>query len=139
MKWKKLAALMLGALLCIAALSGCGNDAAGNASGGKTLTIGDTTFNSSNEEPDINPHNAYAGWACIRYGVGETLVKYSDTMELQPWLATKWENTDPLTWKLILRDDKNGPIPVPVESNQRSCACLGIESWIKSPCAVSPT
>ena len=95
---------MLGALLCIAALSGCGNDAAGNASGGKTLTIGDTTFNSSNEEPDINPHNAYAGWACIRYGVGETLVKYSDTMELQPWLATKWENTDPLTWKLILRD-----------------------------------
>ena len=104
MKWKKLAALMLGALLCIAALSGCGNDAAGNASGGKTLTIGDTTFNSSNEEPDINPHNAYAGWACIRYGVGETLVKYSDTMELQPWLATKWENTDPLTWKLILRD-----------------------------------
>ena len=67
--------------------------------------IGDTTFNTSNEEPDVNPHNSYAGWACIRYGVGETLVKYSDDMEIQPWLATQWENVDDLTWKITLRDD----------------------------------
>lgn len=105
MKWKKLTALMLGAMLCIGAMTGCSNDTAGNSSGKKVLTIGDTTFNSSNEEPDVNPHNAYAGWACIRYGIGETLVKYSDDMELQPWLAVKWENTDPLTWKLTLRDN----------------------------------
>lgn len=105
MKWKKLAALMIGALLCVGAITGCGNDSAGGGSGNKVLTIGDTTFNSSNEEPDVNPHNAYAGWACIRYGIGETLVKYSDDMELQPWLAVKWENTDPLTWKLTLRDN----------------------------------
>lgn len=42
----------------------------------KTMVIGDTTFNSSNEELDVNPHNSYSGWACIRYGIGETLVKY---------------------------------------------------------------
>lgn len=105
MKWKKLAALMIGALLCVGAITGCSHDSAGSSSGKKVLTIGDTTFNSSNEEPDVNPHNAYAGWACIRYGIGETLVKYSDDMELQPWLAVKWENTDPLTWKLTLRDN----------------------------------
>lgn len=50
----------------------------------KVMVIGDTTFNGSNEEPDVNPHNTYAGWACIRYGIGETLVKYSDNMEIQP-------------------------------------------------------
>lgn len=88
-------------------LAGCGNDqsTATNNDGQKKLVIGDTTFNSSNEENDVNPHNAYAGWACIRYGIGETLVKYSDDMQIQPWLAVKWENIDELTWKITLRDN----------------------------------
>lgn len=105
-KWKKIAALLLSAALCVGAFAGCGsNQSAGKGAEGKVLTIGDTSFNSSNEESDVNPHNAYAGWACIRYGIGETLVKYSDNMEIEPWLATKWENTDPLTWKITLRDN----------------------------------
>ena len=91
--------------LCVMVAVGCGNDKTSPQSTGKTLTIGDTTFNSSNEESDVNPHNAYAGWACIRYGIGETLIKYSDNMELMPWLAVKWENVDELTWKLTLRDN----------------------------------
>ena len=70
----------------------------------KKLVFGDTTFNAENEEADINPHNTYAGWACVRYGVGETLFKFSDTMELEPWLATGYENIDDLTWKITLRD-----------------------------------
>ena len=52
----------------------------------KTFVFGDTTFNAENEEADINPQNTYAGWACIRYGVGETLFRYSDTMEIEPWI-----------------------------------------------------
>ena len=55
------------------------------------MVIGDTTFNTSNEENNVNPHDSYSGWACIRYGIGETLVKYSDNMEIQPWLAKEWE------------------------------------------------
>ncbi len=65
---------------------------------------GDTTFNPENEEPDVNPHNAYSGWACIRYGIGETLFRYSDSMEIEPWLATDYERTDDLTWNITLRE-----------------------------------
>lgn len=70
----------------------------------KSFTFGDTTFNAENEEQDINPHNAYSGWACIRYGVGETLFRYSDGMEIEPWLATGYQRVDDLTWKIFLRD-----------------------------------
>ena len=65
------------------AQAGAGADA--QAAGKKTMTIGDTTFNPENAEPDVNPHNDYAGWATIRYGIGETLFKLSDDMELTPW------------------------------------------------------
>ena len=51
---------------------------------GKKMVIGDTTFNAENWEETIDPHRTYNGWPCIRYGVGETLVHYTDTMELEP-------------------------------------------------------
>ena len=106
---KKIMALLLTVTLSLG-LYGCGskNDktesgtstaaesdtsaAATDGSEKKTLVIGDTTFNPSNEELDVNPHNSYSGWACIRYGIGETLAK-------------EWENTDPLTWKITLQDN----------------------------------
>ena len=80
----------------------------------KTFVFGDTTFNAENEEADINPQNTYAGWACIRYGVGETLFRYSDTMEIEPWVAKEYENIDELTWKITLNDGV-------VFSNGRAC------------------
>ena len=60
----------------------------------KTFVFGDTTFNAENEESNINPHSAYCGWACIRYGVGETLMKINDSMELEPWIAEGYELVD---------------------------------------------
>ena len=80
----------------------------------KTFVFGDTTFNAENEEADINPQNTYAGWACIRYGVGETLFRYSDAMEIEPWIAKEYENIDELTWKITLNDGV-------VFSNGRAC------------------
>ena len=83
---KKIMALLLTVTLSLG-LYGCGskNDktesgtstaagsdisaAATDGSEKKTLVIGDTTFNPSNEELDVNPHNSYSGWACIRYGI----------------------------------------------------------------------
>ena len=75
------------------------------ASGGKTMVIGDTTFNAENWEETVDPHRTYNGWACIRYGIGETLVHYTDTMELEPWLAKSWENDGDLTWTITLQDN----------------------------------
>ncbi len=100
---KKIIAYFLAAGLT-ALLAGCGT--ADNTSvQKKTMVIGDTTFNSENWEETIDPHRAYNGWACIRYGVGETLVHYTDNMELEPWLAKSWENDGNLTWTITLQDD----------------------------------
>ena len=121
------------AVLCLAAglLAGCGGSSAGagkstasgvEADGGstqaestgdskevsagqKTMVIGDTTFNAENWEETVDPLRTYNGWACIRYGIGETLVHYTDTMELEPWLAKSWENDGNLTWTITLQDD----------------------------------
>lgn len=101
--------------ICVLVLSaaGCGSDSSASdsastetaSSGETTFVFGDTTFNSENEEYDVNPHNAYSGWACIRYGIGETLFQYSDDMELEPWLATGYERLDDYTWEIYLRED----------------------------------
>lgn len=104
---QKIVALLMAMCLFVSLLAGCSADQDSSASdGGKTkFVFGDTTFNAENEEPDVNPHNAYSGWACIRYGIGETLFHYSDAMEIEPWLATDYELVDELTWKITLRDD----------------------------------
>ncbi|MDE6896297.1 MAG: ABC transporter substrate-binding protein, partial [Lachnospiraceae bacterium] len=74
------------------------------AEGEKVFYYGDTTFNAENDESDVNPHNGYSGWACIRYGIGETLFRYTDSMESEPWLATEYKNVDENTWEITLRD-----------------------------------
>ena len=97
-------ALMMTALVATACGGGSSSDSAAGTGSAKVMTIGDTTFNPENAEPNVNPHEDYAGWACIRYGIGETLVHYSDNMEIEPWLAKSWENVDDLTWKITLQD-----------------------------------
>ena len=85
---KKILASLLALCLSLGILAGCGSSNTPAQSGGKkTFVFGDTTFNAENEEPTINPHDAYSGWACIRYVVGETLMKNADDGTLEPWLA----------------------------------------------------
>lgn len=92
-------------MICFLAvlLAGCGQETQ-QADGEKVLIFGDTTFNAENGEADINPHNGSSGWACIRYGVGETLFRFDDHMEVEPWLAQSYEMLDEYTWKISLRD-----------------------------------
>ena len=52
----------------------------------------------------LNPHDNYSGWSAVRYGVGETLFKYNDNMEIEPWLATDYEFIDDTTVKITLRE-----------------------------------
>ena len=103
---KRAISLILCLCLAFSLLAGCSNKAgqANGADSKKTMVIGDTTFNSENWEETVDPHRTYNGWACIRYGIGETLVRYTDTMELEPWLATSWESDGDCTWIITLRD-----------------------------------
>ncbi len=103
---KKQVSLLFVLCLVLGLLAGCGGGKpeGGSAGTAKKLVIGDTTFTPDNLEKSIDPHDAYSGWACIRYGVGETLVRYTDNMEVEPWLATSWKNIDSLTWEITLRE-----------------------------------
>ena len=100
---KKALTLILALCLILSLFGGIGGTAFADAK--KTMVIGDTTFNAENWEETVDPHRTYNGWPCIRYGIGETLVHYTDTMELEPWLATAWENDGALNWTITLRDD----------------------------------
>lgn len=82
---------------------GCQSTAA-DGTDEKVFVYGDTTFNAENDESDVNPHNGYSGWACIRYGIGETLFHYSDSMEIEPWLAESYELVDDTTWRITLHE-----------------------------------
>ena len=115
---KKILAILLVLCLSVGILAGCGSsastpaasgDGSGNSSGTapaakKTFVFGDNTFNASNEEPTINPHEAYSGWPCIRYGVGETLMKIADDGTLEPWLAESATNVNETTWEIVIKD-----------------------------------
>ena len=109
---KRTLAIALVLCLCVGLLAGCGGSASTEKSGSgpaattakKTFVFGDTTFNAENEEPTINPHEAYSGWPCIRYGVGETLMKIADDGTLQPWLAESAKHINETTWEIVIKD-----------------------------------
>ena len=117
LKWKRngfaTLAVML-AMLVSVALAGCGGAGAGasdgagttaDADGEKVFVYGTTGYGVQMDDTGLNPHSAYSGWSAVRYGVGETLFKFNDAMEAEPWLATSYEFTDENHVKIELRDD----------------------------------
>lgn len=71
---------------------------------GKTFVYGTTGYSEEMGDAGLNPHDNYSGWSALRYGVGETLFKYNDNMEVEPWLATDYEFVDDHTVQITLRD-----------------------------------
>ena len=114
LKTRPLGAVMAGLLACslaafgAASLTGCsGSDSSSssaNAGGEKTFVYGTTGYGVEMDDAGLNPHDAYSGWSAVRYGVGETLFKFSDSMEPEPWLATDYEFVDETHCKITLRD-----------------------------------
>ena len=103
MKKKILAAVLAAAMV----MSMTGVSAAAKSkekSEGTTFIYGTTGYSEEMGDAGLNPHDNYSGWSCLRYGVGETLFKYNDNMEIEPWLATDYEFTDDNTVKITLRD-----------------------------------
>ena len=53
----------------------------------------------------IDPTNqTNACWNCMRFGIGETLFKFDDSMTPQPWLAESAETEDYTTWVVTLKE-----------------------------------
>lgn len=101
MKKKITAVLMSCAMICgTAAAPGVSVSAAEE----KTFVYGTVGYGEAQGDAGLNPHDNYSGWSALRYGVGETLFKYNDNMEIEPWLATDYEFVDDTTVKITLRD-----------------------------------
>ena len=140
---KKILAILMVLCLSVGILAGCGSSANAPASSGenssassdaasgtkKTFVFGDNTFNASNEEPTINPHEAYSGWPCIRYGVGETLMKIADDGTLEPWLAESATNVNETTWEIVIKDSV-------CFSNGRKCDAAAVKACLEHPIEV---
>ncbi|WP_314620716.1 ABC transporter substrate-binding protein [uncultured Selenomonas sp.] len=79
-----------------AIFAGCGSDKADNS----TLKVGVTNFADS-----LEPTENYFAWVVMRYGMGETLAKFDEKMNVQPWLAESWKiSDDHMTWTFKIRD-----------------------------------
>lgn len=71
----------------------------------KILNYGTTVYGVEMGNAGLNPHNNYSGWSTVRYGVGETLFKFVNSMEIEPWLAKDYEQINEFTLKINIRDD----------------------------------
>lgn len=93
------------ASICAAALlmTGCGGEKT-SSTDDKTFTYGTMAYGVAMENVGTNPHESYSGWSTIRYGIGETLFKFNERMELEPWLAESFEQVDDFTIKIKIND-----------------------------------
>lgn len=93
------------AAICAAGLllTGCGGEKSAQTDE-KIFTYGTIAYGVAMENVGINPHESYSGWSTIRYGIGETLFKFNEHMELEPWLAESFEQVDDFTVKIKVND-----------------------------------
>ena len=71
-------------IICAALLmTGCGGEKT-SSSDEKTFTYGTPAYGVAMENAGTNPHESYSGWSTLRYGIGETLFKFNEHMELEP-------------------------------------------------------
>ena len=94
------------ALILAVGLTACGGPSAGTtaAPAETTFVYGTTGYGESMGDAGLDPHDNYSGWSALRYGVGETLFRYSDAMEPEPWLATGYTYLDDTTVQISLRE-----------------------------------
>lgn len=76
-----------------------GQEGGQEAPSNKVFTLGAEQFTST-----LDPASEYWGWYTVRYGIGETLFRLNDKLEVEPWLAQSYENIDPNTWEITLRE-----------------------------------
>ena len=94
------------ATICAATLliTGCGGGEKTSSTNEKTFTYGTVAYGVAMENAGTNPHESYSGWSTLRYGIGETLFKFNEHMELEPWLAESFEQVDDFTVRIKIND-----------------------------------
>jgi peptide/nickel transport system substrate-binding protein len=98
---KKVVVLLIITAFLMMMAVGCGDDKTKTPQKEeKPLTVGWAQWCSN-----LDPGDGYNGWYTTEFGMGETLVKTSKGMKLEPWLAESWENVDDITWKIKIRDN----------------------------------
>lgn len=102
--WKKSAVIALAGLLVLS-VAGCGGNNK-KADGGKEAGPKDVLkIGASNFAGSLEPAGGYHSWQVVRYGVGETLVKFDKRMNVTPWLAESWKiSGNRLTWTFRIND-----------------------------------
>ena len=91
--------------ICAACLlmTGCGGEQT-SSNDAKTFTYGTMAYGVAMENVGTDPHESYSGWSTLRYGIGETLFKFNEHMELEPWIAESFEQVDDFTVKIKIND-----------------------------------
>jgi len=83
--------------------SGCGGE--NQSASDKTFTYGTVAYGVAMENAGTNPHESYSGWSTLRYGIGETLFKFNERMQLEDWIAESFEQVDDFTVKIKIKDN----------------------------------
>ena len=101
---KKFFAICLSVFIVVSLAAGCGSGGKESQDLPTTMIIG-----TSQSCTTLDPANGYDYWYLLRYGVGETLMKFGEDMTPEPWLAESYPTVsdDRLTWTVVLRDDIN--------------------------------
>ncbi len=82
-------------LIAIFTVLGCGKNTDKD-----TLKVGAMSYAGT-----LEPTENYFSWGIVRYGIGENLVKFDDSMKPQPWIAESWSvGDDHKTWTFVIND-----------------------------------
>lgn len=100
MRKKLLAAILSTGIL----FTGCGGENK-VAEDKTTFTYGTMAYGVAMENVGTNPHESYSGWSCLRYGIGETLFKFNEQMQLESWIAESFEQMDEFTIQIKIKDN----------------------------------
>lgn len=85
--------------------SGCGQNEENGNEEKNIFRYGTSAYGVEMGNTGLNPHSDYSGWSAVRYGVGETLFKFNNNMQPEPWLASSYEQIDDYTVKINLKND----------------------------------
>ncbi len=104
MKKKFLAAILSATFATGILFSGCGSENFSDDDK-KNFTYGTVAYGVAMENAGTNPHKSYSGWSTLRYGIGETLFKFNENMQLEDWIAESFEQVDDFTVKIKIKDN----------------------------------